>query len=277
MNDLLDIRECIECGFMLESSIKTCTNCGFNSVYTIPEHLVNLTHHDITKKINDAFYRVESFMNGRLNEYLYFGFNDAFTKLFFESQKAENCNIENDELISDYWSLLYQIDIDIDKGEFNNVNILNNEMFNKELKEVSILLNYRSHEFGEFETTEYSEYRVTISDITNKSLIGTTKDAIQKNDSYKNQIWFVVGLKFATGEMYDLLKSNNQNFTKTAKLLGNKNFRPFISETKNNSSKSNKNIYSSKEKIRKIYIHCIENQIEMHKDFQTVYNLNESK
>ncbi|MNK96250.1 hypothetical protein D3C87_1165200 [compost metagenome] len=145
------------------------------------------------------------------------------------------------------------------------------------MKEVSILLNYRSHEFREFETTEYSEYRITISDITNKSLIGTKQEAIQKNESYKDQIWFVVGLKFATGEMYDLLKSNNQNFTKTAILLGNKNFRPFISETKNNSTTNNKNIYSNKEKLRKIYDHCMENNIKIHTDFQKIYKLNESK
>ncbi|MNS47265.1 hypothetical protein D3C86_611240 [compost metagenome] len=277
MNDLINIRECIECGFILESSIKTCINCGFNSIYAIPEHLINLDYQDITKKINDAFYRVESFMSGRLNEYSYFGFNDAFTKLFFESQKTENCKIENDELINDYWSLLYQIYTDLDKGMYDNVNILNNDMFNKELKEVSILLNYRSHEFREFETTEYSEYRITISDITNKSLIGTKQEAIQKNESYKDQIWFVVGLKFATGEMYDLLKSNNQNFTKTAILLGNKNFRPFISETKNNSTTNNKNIYSNKEKLRKIYDHCMENNIKIHTDFQKIYKLNESK
>jgi Zn ribbon nucleic-acid-binding protein len=275
MNDLINIRECIECGFILESSIKICINCGFNSVYTIPEHLMNLNYQDITKKINDAFYRVESFMSGRLNEYSYFGFNDAFTKLFFESQKAENCNIENDKLISYYWSLLYQIYIDLDKGIYNNVNICNNEMFNKERKEVSILINYRSHEFIEFDTTEYSDYRITISDITNKSLIDTTQEAIQKNEPYKDKIWFVIGLKFATGEMDDLLKSNNQNFTKTAKFLGNKSFRPFISETKNNTTKSNKNIYSNKEKIKNIYDHCLENDIQMHNDFITVYKTKE--
>ncbi|MNF11520.1 hypothetical protein D3C80_2127540 [compost metagenome] len=77
--------------------------------------------------------------------------------------------------------------------------------------------------------------------------------------------------------MYDLLKSNNQNFTKTAILLGNKNFRPFISETKNNSTTNNKNIYSNKEKLRKIYDHCMENNIKIHTDFQKIYKLNESK
>jgi len=69
-----------------------------------------------------------------------------------------------------------------------------------------------------------------------------------------------------------LLEKHHHNFTQVAIELGNKNYRPFISESKSNTNKKDKNIFSSKDKLKKIQIHCTENKIPMVQDFLNKIN-----
>lgn len=86
------------------------------------------------------------------------------------------------------------------------------------------------------------------------------KDSISKNDAKQNKLWFHVGLLFANGEMDNLIsKHDNQgtpNCTAIAKELGNKNFRPYISESYSGTNQDNKNIFSNQDKVSYILNYC---------------------
>lgn len=90
-----------------------------------------------------------------------------------------------------------------------------------------------------------------------------------KTDEVIKYNWFIIGLKFANGEMKTLLKTHNNNATKIADKLGNKDgFRPYISESigvkKNTSEKS---IYSDYDKMKTIIEYCEVNKIEIQSEF----------
>lgn len=92
---------------------------------------------------------------------------------------------------------------------------------------------------------------------------------------YKEEIWFKIGLLFATGEIEILSKKHNRNATQIAVELKNKSYRPYISESLNNSTQTDKNIFSKPDKVTKIADHCKENDIKMCEDFLS--KLNQSK
>ena len=127
---------------------------------------VNLS--ELIERINNAFFRLESFMNGIINDYPYFGFNDAFTQLFFEVRKPENCTYSNCKLISEYWGVNSQISVDYDKTEFKNVEAYENEMFCQDCEEIMYLTWDRVGEFCQFLTPDEiaeSERKFSITDI----------------------------------------------------------------------------------------------------------------
>lgn len=97
--------------------------------------------------------------------------------------------------------------------------------------------------------------------------------AISKQSENENKIWFTVGLIFAKGEINELISKHNRNYTKIANELGNKSFRPYISETASNSTNSDKNIYCNWKKMKAIYDYCQINNIKIHDDFWTQFNL----
>jgi hypothetical protein len=87
-------------------------------------------------------------------------------------------------------------------------------------------------------------------------------------DNYTNAIWFKVGLHFATGKIAKLLLKHSNNYTAIAKEMGNKNFRPYISESVANTNKTDKNIFSNSIKLKKILGHCITNNIQVTDEFK---------
>lgn len=99
-----------------------------------------------------------------------------------------------------------------------------------------------------------------------------TKEPETKSNTKKDktkEIWFIVGVMFATGEMQKLFKEMNKNATQTAKHLGNESYRPFISETVANTNKKPLNIYSRKKKdINLILEYCKTNNLEVCQDFK---------
>ncbi|OWW24062.1 hypothetical protein B4Q04_18335 [Zobellia sp. OII3] len=98
----------------------------------------------------------------------------------------------------------------------------------------------------------------------NKKLNSSVNKAKDEKDEY----WFIIGVKFATGEINQLLQDNEGNASKTAKELGNANYRPYISETTSDTNKiSSKNIYNSRNKMTKIIEHCKNKNLEVTSDF----------
>ncbi len=104
------------------------------------------------------------------------------------------------------------------------------------------------------------------TDVSNKR---SEKDLDEK---FSHNTWFKIGVTFATGqaqELYEKYKGYKGHFTKVATELGFKETdRPYISETINNTTLDNKNIYASPEKLSKIYSYCQKNNIEVCPDFK---------
>lgn len=111
---------------------------------------------ELTKRINSAFLKLEAFMNGSIDVYKYFGFNNTFTLLFAEIKKTENYTYENCKLINDYWKLTEQIRIDYDKASFDNDSAYDNDDFCKDCDEITYLNYERVEEFCEFRLSDES-------------------------------------------------------------------------------------------------------------------------
>lgn len=123
---------------------------------------------ELTTAINNAFFKLESFMNGTMTTYEYFGFNEAFTKLFNEARKPDNFTYSNCKLIGQYWGIGSQITYDWDKGDFENDDATENDMFNKDCDELEHLTWERIEEFTAFSTPdEIAEFerKFSITDI----------------------------------------------------------------------------------------------------------------
>jgi hypothetical protein len=98
----------------------------------------------------------------------------------------------------------------------------------------------------------------------------------QKEDAYKDDYWFKVGFKLASGQMakYYTIDSNGIMHLKNsytapivAEELGDKNWQKDVLATLNNYSPENKNahknIFNSRDKMLKIIAHCKENGISI--------------
>ena len=117
-------------------------------------------------EINNAFYRLEQFMKGKVLDYKSFLFNDAFTLLLNELNKLENLNIKYDGIGNQYWNLMNQLDYAYDKSEFENQNAYKNEDFNRDSNEIGYIQWYRSEELnGKFDLVDYKFEMPSIVDI----------------------------------------------------------------------------------------------------------------
>lgn len=88
----------------------------------------------------------------------------------------------------------------------------------------------------------------------------------QQTQNNKTQIWFYVGIKLLTGELYKL-SSEGLSYKQIAEKINNGKFksdslRPYISETIANTTKSDKNILSRKD-FNSLVDYCNENNIEI--------------
>lgn len=154
-----------------------------------------MTFQEIVKEINNAFYRLESFMNGRVGVYQYFGFDEAFTNLFCEAKKPENFTYENCKLIGKYWELTEQIRIDYDQSNYENVDLANNEDYESKFEGFHsdsyeiLCLNYeRIEEFTAFQTPdeiEEFERKFSITDIIKVSTSPPQQSEKPKPTNYK--------------------------------------------------------------------------------------------
>ena len=141
---------------------------------TIPANK-SLNLDKIINDINNAFFRLERFMEGT-GEYEYFGFNNAFTLLFNEVKKPINFTIANCELIDQYWYLIQQVSFDSDKCNYDNEEASNNEGFCQDCNEMNVLMD-RVEEFIYFGGTE-EEPKISIKDIIKNNSFSKTQQEI---------------------------------------------------------------------------------------------------
>lgn len=111
-----------------------------------------------------------------------------------------------------------------------------------------------------YDYLDYNYWESFLNTIEQYSLPITIKDR-----NYTNDRWFFIGLKFANGEMDNLLKKHNYSCAQVAKELCIEGDRPYISDTVRN--KGDKNIYGSIDKMEKIQAYCTENNIETNPHF----------
>ncbi|SHK72115.1 hypothetical protein SAMN04488007_3662 [Maribacter aquivivus] len=148
--------------------------------------------------------------------------------------------------------------------DFSNTNSNFNLLTSKNVNQLIDYLQKIKYKIAE--TIEYCENLSGIDPQINKT---------NYNNININLIWFQVGLLFANGEIENLIQKHQYNFTQMAKEKFKTNYtsyRPYISETYNNNSKNNKNIWNSNSKIITIYNYCIDNTIEMTTEFLNHYH-----
>lgn len=123
--------------------------------YPLPE----INFNELLDEINRAFFRIEEYMRGSINWYQYFGFNDAFTKLFYKAKNPKNFSHRNSKLIGEYYRLLSRLAVDFDQADYENDTASNNDDFVKDCEEINYLQWDRIEEFGDFTTQdEIDEY-----------------------------------------------------------------------------------------------------------------------
>ncbi|OFY89647.1 MAG: hypothetical protein A3K10_09805 [Bacteroidetes bacterium RIFCSPLOWO2_12_FULL_31_6] len=102
--------------------------------------------------------------------------------------------------------------------------------------------------------------------------IQVPKNRIDSDEVKQSRIWFKVGLHFANGEMDTLIlkhrKGTMTNCTAIASELGNKNFRPYISESINGTNENDKNIFANNEKTNFIIRYCESSSITVVDSFK---------
>ncbi|UZH56043.1 hypothetical protein JRG66_04005 [Salinimicrobium tongyeongense] len=86
----------------------------------------------------------------------------------------------------------------------------------------------------------------------------------------EENIWFKIGLTFATGKAQKIYK-DCKNYSEVARKLGfDSSYRNYFARTFANSEKvtDNKNIYSQPDKLKEIYQYCQKYDIEVAEDFK---------
>lgn len=180
--------------------------------------------------------------------------------------------------------------------QYNRASIINIEKAKEKCKDLSILLNKYKTELikldinpdeylsfkkeiddaFDFELTEnlegllpnYLEIEKEFLDYLNNEKLQESKIE-NKTRKTEDKNWFIIGVKFATGEIQNLLKENNA--TQVAKALGNeKGFRPYISSSMGTEKvKTDKNIFNrKKEDIESILKYCLNHNFEVCQDFK---------
>ena len=168
--------------------------CNVNSFYTYKSFLEipkdnNLNYDKVVKKLNDAFFKLEAFMNGTVNQYNHFDFNTAFTELFYLTRKAENYTYDNCKRVGQYWGLTEQIRVDYDKTNFENVKAYNNKAFCHNCDVITSIAWDRIEEFNSFQTPdEVAEQtrKKSISDLMRPTTINPVIVKVENTNNTDN-------------------------------------------------------------------------------------------
>lgn len=176
INGLQLIKYCGYCEGIIPLESILCPLCNKDLTPTIPKELINLTFSETKELIENAFFRIESFINGSFTNYQYFGFDGAFSKLFFEGKKPENFTYENCKLIGKYGDICGQIGYDFENGDYANQDANDNSGFCNDCKELWDLV--WGGEFALFLTPDdiqEAERKASITDIQ-KTVTGQQKE-----------------------------------------------------------------------------------------------------
>lgn len=190
INGIDVVRSCRHCGALFNCELQICPYCNLDSSYPLLEKYSEMSFQQVKSLIDNAFFRLESFMRGRMSDYQYFGFNDAFTKLFIEARKPENFTFNNCKMIGKYWDLTEQIRVDFDKGDFENNEAYENEMFCKDCEGITYLNWERNDEFLLFLTQdeiEENQRKISITDLLKDSVFSLTSTET-KTDKLKTEL-----------------------------------------------------------------------------------------
>lgn len=200
-----------------------------------------------------------------------------------------NCDqfseIYNYPTIEDINELLFEIDNDFQrKVVFNNfLKTLGYELFS-----LKICLKTDSHKledminlqkFGvlrifclalirDYELVFKDEINLFIKRNKDNYILYNLNDYELDTTSFKEHIskyWFITGLNFANGRIFDYLEQN-LSANKIAEKLGNKNLRPFITESLSIKN-SNKNIFSDSTKVDFIIKYFENNKLNIDERF----------
>lgn len=212
----------------------------------IPNGIIFHSYFLFWKDIN----HVEEFFTRRFENYLY-------------NYSHERSKIED----SSGSSKLYYSGVTKDGIEITEIDFINQEIYK---------LNRIPLETVDFDGRKRVEfYRQYLQKRLMNILMGETKPLpkpeIDLDEKITRTTWFKIGITFATGqaqELYEKYKQEKGHFTKMAIKLGFKETdRPYFSETINNSTIGNKNLYSSPDKLKTIYAYCQVKNIEVCTDF----------
>lgn len=139
----------------------------YKSLLDIPNDS-ELSYETVVKKLNDAFFKLEAFMTGAINDYKSFDFNTAFTELFYFTRKSENFTYDNCKCIGEYWQLTEQIRRDYDHADFENTKAYKNKAFCRDCNVITSIAFDRVEEFANFATPDevnFETRKKTISDL----------------------------------------------------------------------------------------------------------------
>ncbi|MCA0349074.1 MAG: hypothetical protein LCH35_07415 [Bacteroidetes bacterium] len=208
--------------------------CDVNSFYTYKSFLEipkddTLNYDKVVKKLNDAFFKLEAFMNGTVNQYNHFDFNTAFTELFYLTRKAENYTYDNCKRVGQYWGLTEQIRVDYDKTNFDNVKAFENKAFCNDCNVITSIAWDRIEEFNSFQTPDEVEEQTrkkSISDLMRPTAISpvivkventNNTDISEKEENPYPRI-------FTTTKAYNKFKNLLDEFGNTKENLANYSF-----------------------------------------------------
>uniref|UniRef100_UPI00404A0FA8 hypothetical protein n=1 Tax=Flavobacterium sp. TaxID=239 RepID=UPI00404A0FA8 len=189
----------------------------------------NLTYEKVVEKLNNAFFRLEAFMNGSIKDYTHFDFNTSFTELFYFTRKPENYTYDNCRKIGQYWELTEQIRVDYDKTNFDNENAYDNKAFCKNCDVITSIAWNRLEEFIEFQTPDEIEEQTR-----KKSIADLMKAPIKAVEMFSNGITNTTSTKeentnphpriFTSTEAYNKFKNLLDEFGDTDENLANYSF-----------------------------------------------------
>ena len=193
---------------------------------------------------------IEEFYNERLEDYLYDHSHEKSTKdELFDGEKL-------------YYSGVTSDGIEITENDFISYELYKLDQIPRQK------LNFEGNKRVEFYRQHLQKKLINIFLGETKPL---PKPEIDINEKFVSETWFKIGLTFATGQaqhLYNKYKEERGHFTKIAVKLGFKETdRPYFSQTIHNSTIDNKNIYSSREKLEKIYTFCKVKNITVCTDF----------
>lgn len=180
-------------------------------------------------------------------------------KIGFSKCKNGENNIEIDETIKNLSIEKYPLSVShYTNSEFTGYLWMKDINFLKEsMNEVFL---YET--VGEPVTINLEEY------LEEKKQIEEKQNSFYSEDLNKN--WFKVGVKFATGEMYELKEKFDGNFSAIAKHLyhdQHKGYRPYITESFSRTNINHHNIFSNSLKMEKIKKFCEDMDLPICKKF----------